>query len=74
MDMATTRIIFAFGALWGNPSHHGDIPVACTRASPEEFLEIAELVLSVDDTEILSSESESLFRYFIDCQVYTPGY
>jgi hypothetical protein len=37
MDMATTRIIFAFGVLWVNPPCHGDIPVAYTRASPEEI-------------------------------------
>jgi hypothetical protein len=40
MDMTTARIIFALGILWGNPPRHGDIPVAYTRASPEENLEI----------------------------------
>jgi hypothetical protein len=40
MDMTTARIIFAFGVIWGNPPRHGDIPVAYTRASPEEDLEI----------------------------------
>jgi hypothetical protein len=40
MDMATSRIIFAFGVIWGNPPRHGDIPVAYTRALPEENLEI----------------------------------
>jgi hypothetical protein len=40
MDMTTARIIFAFGIIWGNPPRHGDIPVAYTRASPEEYLEI----------------------------------
>jgi hypothetical protein len=40
MDMTTARIIFAFGVIWGNPPRHGDIPVAYTRASPEENLEI----------------------------------
>jgi hypothetical protein len=40
MGMTTTRIIFAFGVLWSNPPRHGDIPVAHTRASPEENLEI----------------------------------
>jgi hypothetical protein len=40
MDMTTARIIFAFGVLWGNPPRHGDIPVAYTRASPEDDLEI----------------------------------
>jgi hypothetical protein len=40
MDMATTRIIFAFGVSWGNPPRHGDIPIAYTRASPEKNLEI----------------------------------
>jgi hypothetical protein len=40
MDMTTVRIIFAFGVLWGNPPSHGDIPVAYTRASPIETLEI----------------------------------
>jgi hypothetical protein len=39
MDMATARIIFAFGVLWGNPPRHGYIPVAYTRASPEDNLE-----------------------------------
>ena len=34
MDMTTARIIFAFGAIWGNPPRHGDIPVEYTRASP----------------------------------------
>ena len=40
MDMATVRVIFAFGVIWGNPPRHGDIPVAYTRASPEEDLDI----------------------------------
>jgi hypothetical protein len=40
MDMTTARVIFALGILWGNPPRHGDIPVAYTRASPEENLEI----------------------------------
>jgi hypothetical protein len=40
MDNATTRIIFAFGVLWGNPPRYGDIPVAYICASPEENLEI----------------------------------
>jgi len=40
MDMTTARIILAFGVLWGNPPRHGDIPVAYTRAAPEENLEI----------------------------------
>jgi hypothetical protein len=40
MDMTTARIIFAFGVIWGNPSRHGDIPVAYTRASPKENPEI----------------------------------
>ncbi len=40
MDMTTARIIFAFGIIWGNPPRHGHIPVAYTRASPEEDLEI----------------------------------
>jgi hypothetical protein len=39
MDMTTARIIFAFGIIRGNPPRHGDIPVAYTRASPEESLE-----------------------------------
>jgi hypothetical protein len=40
MDMTTLQIIFAFGLIWGNPPRHGNIPVAYTRASPEETLEI----------------------------------
>jgi hypothetical protein len=40
MVMATTRIIFAFGVLRGNPPRHGDIPVAYTRLSLVENLEI----------------------------------
>jgi hypothetical protein len=40
MDMTTARIIFAFGVIWGNPPRHGDIPVAYTRASPEDNLDI----------------------------------
>jgi hypothetical protein len=40
MGMTTARIIFAFSVIWGNPPRHGGIPVAYTRASPEEDLEI----------------------------------
>ncbi len=40
MDMTTARIIFALGVIWGNPPRDGDIPVAYTRASPEDNLEI----------------------------------
>jgi hypothetical protein len=40
MDMATARTIFAFGVIWGNPPRHGGIPVAYTRAWPEEDMEI----------------------------------
>jgi hypothetical protein len=32
MDMATARIIFAFGVIWGNPPRHGYIPVAYTKS------------------------------------------
>jgi hypothetical protein len=37
--MSTVRTIFAFGVIWRNPPRPGDIPVAYTRASPEEDLE-----------------------------------
>ncbi len=40
MEMATARIIFAFGVISGNLPRHGDIPAAYTRASPEENLEL----------------------------------
>jgi hypothetical protein len=40
MDMTTVRIIFEFGIIWGDPPMREDIPVAYTRASPEENLEI----------------------------------
>jgi hypothetical protein len=40
MDMATTRIIFAFRVLWGDPPRHRYTPVAYKRASPEENLGI----------------------------------
>jgi hypothetical protein len=40
MDMTTARMFFAFGITWGNPPRHEDIPVAYTRALPEEDLEI----------------------------------
>jgi hypothetical protein len=35
MDMATARIIFAFGAIWDNPPTHGGIPMVYSQVSSE---------------------------------------
>jgi hypothetical protein len=72
MDMATarTRIIFAFGVICGNPLRHGDIPVAYTRASPEENLEIymyppQEMTLNAE--EVKSGGNKPILKLMKNC-------
>ncbi len=39
-DISLQGTYLAFGVIWGNPPRHGGIPVAYTRASPKDNLEI----------------------------------